>query len=236
MVDRSRTITYEGFTANCRLIEDKVAAACQRAGRDSGAVKVLPVTKTHPATYAGYAARYGFSSVGENRVQEAVDKMADAPEGLGWELIGHLQSNKAKLAAAQFSCIQSVDSFKLASKLDAAAGALGRTLPVLLQVNAGDDPAKYGVRCDEAEGVAEAMVKLKYLQIDGLMTIAPLDDDIAVARRTFERLRTLRDALKDKLGLPLTELSMGMSSDLEAAIMEGSTMIRVGSALFGHRD
>ena len=209
--------------------------ACERAGRSPGEVKVLPVTKTHPLAYAAYAARYGFAAVGENRVQEAIDKMVGAPEGLGWELIGHLQSNKAKLAATHFSRVQSVDSFKLAAKLDVAAEAANRILPIFLQVNAGDDPAKFGVSCAEAEAVAEAILALSHLKLDGLMTIAPLDDDSAVARRTFERLRQLRDALKDKLGLPLAELSMGMSSDLEAAISEGSTMVRVGSALFGYR-
>ena len=203
------TITYERFSANCRLLEATIAQACERAGRGIEEVRLLPVTKTHPAAYAAYAAKYGFCSVGENRVQEAIDKMNDAPAGLDWELIGHLQSNKARLAATHFSRVQSVDSIKLANKLNAAAAEAGRNLAVFLQVNAGDDPAKHGVSCDEAEAVAEAMVKLKHLQLGGLMTIAPLDDDVTVARRTFERLRILRDTLKEQLGLPLPELSMG---------------------------
>jgi pyridoxal phosphate enzyme (YggS family) len=153
-----------------------------------------------------------------------------------WELIGHLQSNKAKIAATHFGRIQSVDSEKLLNVLDRAAGELGRKLPVLLQVNAGNDPAKFGAEPADAPRLLDLALAKPHLQVDGLMTIAPLSDDPAVARRTFANLRAIRDQLAARTGAPLRELSMGMSGDLDAAIAEGSTLVRVGSALYGARE
>ncbi len=229
-------ISYKDFEVNCRRLEGRMAAACQRSGRERSSVRLMPVTKTHPVEAALYAARYGFASVGENRVQEAVEKIPHGPEGLRWELIGHLQSNKARLAVEHFDRVQSVDSEKLLRKLDAVAAEQGKTLPVLLQVNAGDDPAKFGVECAACPALLEVALGCAHLTVDGLMTIAPLDEDVAVARRTFERLRETRDALEASFGVSLPELSMGMSGDLEDAIAAGSTLLRVGSALFGMRD
>ena len=196
----------------------------------------MPVTKTHPVDAAEFAARYGFASVGENRVQEAMEKIPSGPKGLKWELIGHLQSNKAKLAVEHFDRVQSVDSEKLLQKLDHAAGECGKTLPILLQVNAGDDPAKFGVDCSDSAPLLERALGCTHLKVEGLMTIAPLDEDLAVARRAFERLRDTRDALASQFGISLPELSMGMSGDIEEAIAAGSTLLRVGSALFGSRE
>src|SRR5882757_6031058 len=173
----------------------RIAEQCQAAGRKPQEVTLLPVTKTHPAAAAEYAARYGLAAVGENRVQEAVDKRAQTQAAVRWELIGHLQSNKAKLAAAHFGRIQSVDSEKLLDVLDRAAGELGRKLPVLLQINAGNDPAKFGAEPADAPRLLELALAKPHLQIDGLMTIAPLAEDPAVARRTFANLRTIRDQL-----------------------------------------
>jgi hypothetical protein len=205
------------------------------AGRDASQVQLLAVTKTHPAQAAEFAARYGLAAVGENRVQEGVEKRALTKASLSWELIGHLQSNKARLAAQTFDRIQSVDSPKLAETLDRVAGELGKKQAVLLQVNAGRDPAKSGVEPEGALGLLEAALSRANLRVDGLMTIAPLSEDPDVARRTFENLRAIRDALRTKTGAPLKELSMGMSGDLGAAILAGSTIVRVGSALFGAR-
>ncbi|WP_269541992.1 YggS family pyridoxal phosphate-dependent enzyme [Cerasicoccus fimbriatus] len=227
-------ITYEQFYENHQRVLERVLAACARAERDPATVKVLPVTKTHPIDAALYAGRAGYTAVGENRVQEAVDKMT-TDAGVQWELIGHLQSNKAKLAAEKFHRVQSVDSAKLAKKLATAASEQGRVLPILLQVNAGDDPAKFGLGCEETPAVLELVLGLESLQVDGLMTIAPLSDDPDVARKCFERLRDLRDQLEARFGVNLPELSMGMSGDLEAAVASGSTMLRVGSAFFGAR-
>lgn len=228
-------IDYETFRSRAEALLARIAEQCRLVGRNPREVTLLPVTKTHPPAAAEYAARHGFAAVGENRVQEAVEKQPLAPAGLRWELIGHLQSNKAKLAAAHFARIQSVDSEKLLNVLDRAAGELGRKLPILLQINAGNDPAKFGAEPADAPRLLDLALARPHLQVDGLMTIAPLSDDPAVARRTFAHLRTIRDQLAARSGLPLRELSMGMTGDLEAAVAEGSTLVRVGTALYGAR-
>jgi len=228
-------IDYDTFRQRADTLRQRIAEACRQAGRNAADVTLLPVTKTHPFTAADYAARYGFGAVGENRVQEGVEKRGQTTASLRWELIGHLQSNKARLAATHFDRIQSVDSGKLLTVLNRAAGELGRKLPVLLQINAGNDPAKFGADPADAPGLLEAAVALPHLQVDGLMTIAPLSDDPAVAQRTFANLRMIRDGLTARFALPLRELSMGMSGDLDAAIAEGSTLVRVGTALYGPR-
>lgn len=229
------TTTYSEFSRNADRVMDQIATACDQVGRPASEVKLLAVTKTHGPWAAEFAARYGLDRVGENRVQEAVDKIPQVDPKLNWELIGHLQSNKARLAATHFERVQSVDSAKLLRRLDQAAGEMGRSLAVLLQVNAGSDPAKYGVELAEAPALLEAALQLPNLQVEGLMTIAPLSDDPAIARQTFANLRQLRDEMADSFGVALPELSMGMSGDLEAAIAEGSTQVRVGTALFGQR-
>jgi PLP dependent protein len=230
-------LSYEEFLQNLERLRARVAAACAAASRPAGSVRILAVTKTHPVEAALFAHRAGLAGAGENRVQEALGKIAQCPDpAVRWELIGHLQSNKANKAAAAFARIQSVDRVELAQKLDRAAAAAGRVLPVLLQINAGDDPAKFGVNCAEAPGLLEAALHCPALKIEGLMTVAPLAaDNPDVARRCFARLRETRDVLAARFGLPLAELSMGMSDDLDPAVAEGSTLVRVGAALFGQR-
>ncbi|MDR1281562.1 MAG: YggS family pyridoxal phosphate-dependent enzyme [Opitutaceae bacterium] len=229
-------ITYEQFSANVARVGTQIAAACAKAGRLPSEVTLLAVTKTHPADAVEYAARHGLRSVGENRVQEGVDKRAHSTAPIRWELIGHLQSNKAALAAAHFDRIQSVDTPKLLARLDAAAAGLGKTLAVLLQINAGRDEAKFGAEIEDAPRLLDVALTLPHLRVDGLMTIAPLSDDPDVAKRAFEALRTLRDDLVKSRGVPLNELSMGMSGDMEAAIAAGSTCVRIGTALYGARE
>jgi len=241
-------LAYEDFSANVAALRERLDAACRAAGRAPAAVQLLAVTKTHPSAAADYAARHGLAGVGENRVQEAAAKKPlVAPETAAavaagkfrWELIGHLQSNKAKLAAQIFDRIQSVDSEKLLRHLDRAAAELGKTLPVLLQINAGNDPAKFGAEPADAPRLLDAALALPRLRVDGLMTIAPLFDDpaatLAAAQRTFENLRVMRDDLAATRRVELRELSMGMSGDYAEAIAAGSTIIRVGTALFGER-
>lgn len=228
-------ITFEDFKANTDDVLARITHACWAAGRSPDEVQLLAVTKTHPAEAAEYVARYGLKAVGENRVQEAIDKKALSPTSLRWELIGHLQSNKAKLAAEHFDRIQSIDSAKLLNLLDRAASERGRTLAVLLQINAGRDPAKFGAEIEDTPRLLEAALACKSLRVDGLMTIAPLSGDPAVAQRTFTTLRELRDNYAAQFGVPLRELSMGMTGDLAAAIAAGSTQVRVGTALFGQR-
>ncbi len=235
-------IAYPQFAQRADEIRARIAAACAAAGRTPAGVELLAVTKTHPAAAVDYAARYGLRAVGENRVQEGLEKRAQiAPESAGvrWELIGHLQSNKARLAAQHFDRVQSVDSEKLLNHLDRAATELGKILPVLLQINAGNDPAKFGADPADAPRLLEAALARKSLRVDGLMTIAPLgatpEETAAHAARTFANLRELRDTLTGRTGIPLRELSMGMTGDLELAVAAGSTLVRVGTALFGAR-
>ena len=235
-------IDFEVFRARADQLRSLMAEACLAAGRNPTEVQLMPVTKTHPGAAAEYVARYGLPAVGENRVQEAVEKRAlvvNAPQ-LRWELIGHLQSNKARLAAAHFDRIQSVDSAKLLNVLDRAAAELGKALPVLLQINAGNDPAKFGAEPADAPRLLEVALAKPHLRVEGLMTIAPLGDSVAhtaeLAQRTFANLRTIRDDLATRGGVPLRELSMGMTGDFALAIKEGSTLVRVGTALFGTRE
>jgi PLP dependent protein len=242
-------IPYEDFFSRVAAVEARIADAARAAGRDPREVKLLPVTKTHPAQAAAYAVRRGLASVGENRVQEAAAKRvetaallaAEAPPLAAprWELIGHLQSNKARLAAETFDRIQSVDTEKLVRHLDRAAGELGRPLPVLLQINAGRDPAKFGCELEDAPRLLESALSAPHLRVEGFMTIAPLGATEAEttdhARRTFTTLRTLRDDLSARFGVELPELSMGMSGDIQEAVAAGSTCLRVGTALYGAR-
>ena len=232
--------TYAEFVLRADAVRVQIATACAAAGRDPATVELLAVTKTHPVAAADYAARYGLRAVGENRVQEAAEKrpLCAAP-ALAWELIGHLQSNKSKLAAQHFDRVQSVDSEKLLNHLDRAAAELGKVLPILFQVNAGNDPAKFGADLADTPRLIEFALTKPNLRLDGLMTIAPLGSTPAETAEhavcTFTNLRTLRDDLAARLGVPLRELSMGMSSDLAPAIAAGSTQVRVGSALYGAR-
>jgi pyridoxal phosphate enzyme (YggS family) len=182
------------------------------------------------------AAAAGLDVVGENRVQEAVAKMEEVDVQVSWELIGHLQSNKVRLATKHFDRIQSVDTITRIEQINRHAAAAGKTMAILLQVNTGRDPAKYGADPDQAPSLLERALSCANLQIDGLMTIAPLSDDPAVARQTFARLRSCRDSLEQQFGCRLPELSMGMSDDFEIAVREGSTLLRLGSVLFGPRE
>ena len=235
-------IDYDEFARRADGIRAQIAAACASVGRDPAGVELLAVTKTQPPAAVDYAARYGLRRVGENRVQEGVEKRArtspDFPAP-SWELIGHLQSNKAKIAVQHFDRIQSVDSEKLLTHLDRAATEEGKTLSLLLQINAGNDPAKFGADLSDAPRLLESALGKKHLRVDGLMTIAPLGQTPAEtarhAERTFAALRTLRDDLAARFGVALRELSMGMTGDLAIAVAAGSTLVRVGTALYGPR-
>lgn len=230
-------IQYKNFLENLARIRDEIAGACEVVERRVESVMLLPVTKTYSAEVVGYVSRAGIGVAGENRVQEAAEKKAQVKGDLRWELIGHLQSNKVGLALKTFDRIQSVDSEGLLFKLNSAVETegSGRILPILLQVNAGDDPAKYGVSCEELDGLLEIALGLKHLKVEGFMTIPRLSEDLGVAERTFNRLRIKRDELTAKFNVKLPELSMGMSGDFVEAIKAGSTIVRIGSGLFGAR-
>jgi pyridoxal phosphate enzyme (YggS family) len=228
-------LIYEEFAGRADAVRARIARACERSGRRADEVELLAVTKTQPPEAADYAARYGLRAVGENRVQEGSGKRALSTAAVAWELIGHLQSNKAGLAVRHFDRVQSVDSAKLLELLDRAASGEGRVFPVLLQINAGADPAKFGADPADAPALLESALAHRNLRVEGLMTIAPLSRDLSVARRAFENLREIRARLAADFATPLRELSMGMSADLEEAVSAGSTQIRVGTALFGDR-
>lgn len=232
-------IAYEEFCGNCRRLLERVENACAACGRNPADVKILPVTKTHPVDAVEYSVRYGFGAVGENRVQEVMEKF-DSERGralkIEWELIGHLQTNKVKHAVGRVDRIQSADSEKLLKKIDAECAKLGKKMRVLLQINSGRDPAKFGADMEEAPALLDAALALENIKVEGLMAIAPLDSNLDTATRCFENLRNLRDALEKSFSVALPELSMGMSGDLERAVECGSTIIRVGTFLFGARD
>ncbi len=230
-------IQYQNFIENLARVRDEIAEVCERSGRRVESVMLLPVTKTYSAEVVSYVECAGLGMVGENRVPEAAEKKMQVKGNMKWELIGHLQSNKVGLALKTFDRIQSVDSEGLLLKLNSAVGAeeTGRILPILLQVNAGDDPAKYGVSCQELDRLLEIALGLRHIRVEGLMTIPQLSKDLKVAEYAFNRLRIKRDELAEKFQAELPELSMGMSGDFVEAIKAGSTIVRIGSALFGVR-
>jgi PLP dependent protein len=237
------------IAANLAEIRERMALAARRAGRAPGEVALMAVSKTHPAAAILEAMEAGQSLFGENRVQEFADKREElgtgqrmalrslTPGGARFHLIGHLQSNKAARAAELFDAIDSVDSLRLAERLNEAAARLRRQLDVLIEINIGGEAAKSGVDPDSDELLAlvDAQGRLSNLVIRGCMTVPPFTPDPEGARECFRRLRELRDTLSARSGLALTELSMGMSHDFEVAIEEGSTCVRVGTAIFGAR-
>lgn len=221
-------------------IRERIALAARRAGRDPKEIALMAVSKTHPASAIVEAIAAGQRLFGENRVQEFAGKhdevLAASSEGK-FHLIGHLQSNKAAKAAEIFDAVDSVDSLKLAERLNDAATKLNKKLDVLIEINVGGEEAKSGVdpKSDELMRLLEAQGRLANLEIRGCMTVPPFTDDPEGARPYFRQLRELRDKLRVSSGLALSELSMGMSHDFEVAVEEGSTCVRVGTAIFGSR-
>lgn len=218
---------------NLRAVRERVARACGRAGRDPSGVLLVAVTKTFPAPVVTRALELGIGDLGENRVQELRQKAEQVSLPVRWHLIGHLQSNKAGIAARICRMIQTVDSIPLAQKLSREAQTLGKELEVLIQVNIGGEKQKSGVEPSDAEGLARAIHHLPHLRPRGLMTIPPIAD----AERTRVYFRSARE-LRDRLGAEfsgMTELSMGMTDDYEIALEEGATILRLGRALFGER-
>jgi len=215
-----------------------IARAAERAGRDPGAVALLAVTKTHPAEVVRQAALAGLTRFGENRVAEGTAKIAALAgqwPGLEWRLIGPLQTNKAKPALQYFSVIESLDRERLATRLEGLLAVEGRRLPVLLEVNLGAEETKSGSLPEEMEALASSALASPHLDVRGLMAVPPFTEDPEGARPYFKRLREIRDRLADRFGKPFAELSMGMSHDFAVAVEEGSTQVRLGTALFGPR-
>jgi pyridoxal phosphate enzyme (YggS family) len=226
-------MSAEIIKANVAEIRSRIAAACSRSGRAAGEVTLVGVSKTFPAAAVDQGVAAGITDIGENRVQEVRDKIGDVASSPRWHLIGHLQSNKAKDAVQLFDVIQTVDSSALAGRLDSAARAAGKRLEVLLQVNIAGEAQKSGIGVDEADRLAADTSKLANIELTGLMTMPPIGSP-EESRRWFAALRELRDRLQ-KSHPSVAKLSMGMSADFEVAIEEGSTMVRVGRAIFGSR-
>jgi len=234
-------LLFVSIAENIAQVRERIAAAARRAGRDPDTITLMAVTKTASAERIREAYAAGIRVFGENRVQEFDEKakaLQDLPDAV-WHMIGHLQTNKAARAAALFAAVDSLDSLKLAEKLNAAARILNKKIPVLIEINIAGEIAKSGVAGDSSklDRLLLAAPQLVNLEFCGLMTVPPFGDDPDQARPYFRRLRALRDQITSRK-LPTIRmdiLSMGMSHDFEIAIEEGSTCVRVGTAIFGER-
>lgn len=219
-------------------VRDRIARAAGRAGRDPASVRLVAVSKTFAPEHVLAAADAGQIDFGENKVQEALQKIDQtAGRPLRWHLIGHLQSNKAKKAAERFDVIHTVDDAALLQKLETAAGAAGRTVDVLIQVDLAGEPTKHGAPPDVLQTILETAQRCRSARLRGFMLLPPAVEDPEQARPYFAKLRRIRDDLAGRGVEPsmLSELSMGMSHDFEIAVEEGATMVRVGTAIFGER-
>lgn len=227
---------WDSIAANAERLHERVARAAKRAGRSADEITIVAVSKTFPAEAVRAAYEAGFRHFGENRVQEFESKRAELLDlDATWRLIGHLQSNKARRAAEIFDRIDSVDSASLAARLGSAAGGREACLPILIEVRLGGEKSKSGVDETDLAALAKEVDSLTHLQLLGLMTIPPYEDELEKVRPYFRKLRELRNGLSRELGRELPVLSMGMSHDFEVAIEEGGTEIRVGTAIFGER-
>jgi len=229
----------EQLAARLAAIRARIEAAAKNCRRDPGEVRLIAITKTHPASVIKRVIGFGALDIGENRVQEAEGKIAEVGrEAARWHLVGHLQANKARRAVNLFDVIHSLDSIDLAQRLDRLCQEEGRDrLAVLVQVDLGREETKSGIDESELTHLVEGLGPLHRLELTGLMTLPPFFDDPEQSRPYFRRLRQLRDELaaRGAFGASKGELSMGMTNDFEVAIEEGATMVRVGTAIFGER-
>lgn len=230
---------------NIQRVQETITAACARAGRDPAGVTLIAVSKTHPAALVLEAAAAGVQHFGENRVEEAESKIPQVNAVVTWHMIGHIQSRKAKDVPPLFNVVHSVDRLKLADKLARAVTERGGTLDALLEINISGEESKgglpaFGWQTDPAVRAAvweevRQICALPGLNVRGLMTMAPIVPDMQDARPVFAGLRELRDRLAGSLGVPLPDLSMGMTDDYPVAVEEGATLVRIGRAIFGER-
>lgn len=231
--------TVEDFQCNLSAVRARIAAACRHAGRDVSGVRLLPVSKTKPEAILRLAHAAGCRMLGENKPQEAYRKwevMQDLKD-LQWSIIGHLQTNKAKLVARFATEFQALDSLRVAEALERRLQVEGRSLDVFVQVNTSGETSKYGLAPEDVATFIQALPMFSALRVRGLMTLALFSSEAQRVRQCFVLLRDLRDRLQQSApaGVTLDELSMGMSGDFEIAIEEGATVVRVGQAIFGAR-
>ena len=209
--------------------------ATHRVGRQVSDVRLVAVSKTYPPAVIQEAWNAGQHVFGENRVQDALPKIAELPAEAEWHFIGHLQSNKIRKALPAFTLIHGVDNLELAQQINRIAGEMGLTANILLEINVSGEASKFGFSPTDLRQNLEGLLCLPNIRINGLMTMAPYSEDPETARPVFSKLRILRDELAAKTGQSLRELSMGMSGDFEVGIEEGATIVRIGSSIFGHR-
>jgi PLP dependent protein len=237
---KSRGISrVNSIRSNLQWIKERMTIAASSCGRSSDEILLLAISKTFPTEAIARAAEAGVRHFGENRVQEAEAKILYFREllKLEWHLVGHLQSNKARRAAELFDVIHSIDSAKLAVRLDQACDEIGKDLSVLLQVDLGKEETKFGADVNQVREIVESVLRLKSIRLDGLMTIPPFFESPDESRPFFAKLREMRDTLESEQPgcLGKKHLSMGMSHDFEVAIQEGATIVRIGTAIFGSR-
>lgn len=225
--------------SNIKNIQERINRACERAQRDPDEVSLMFVTKTVPIEIIQSALDCGYTLIGENKVQEALQKMelVEKNQGLDFHFIGHLQTNKVKEVIRFATCIQSVDRIKLAHMLDQHLQKENRSMDILIQVNTSFEESKFGASPESVIPLIQEIAQMKSLNIKGLMTIGLFSDDESKVRQCFKRLKTIQSEVRNLQlpGVSMDVMSMGMSGDLEIAIEEGSTMIRVGTAIFGRR-
>ena len=220
---------------NLDSIQQRIRAACERAGRSVESVTLLAVTKGQPPDAVSEAGRLGLTHFGENKIQEAKAKIPLCSGKLRWQFIGHLQTNKCRDAVELFEMIQSVDSLHAAREISKRADLAGKAMPILLEVNLAGEASKFGYRPEILEAELTQINALPRLEVHGLMTVPPWTANAENVRPVFRQLRELKERCERILGAPMPQLSMGMSGDFEVAIEEGSTMVRIGTALFGPR-
>ncbi len=220
---------------NLNSIQQRIRAACERAGRDPASVTLLGVTKGHPPEVVNEAVQLGLALFGENKVQEAKGKIPLCPSRARWRMIGHLQTNKCRDAVELFEMIESVDSIHLAEEINKRAEQAAKRMPILLEVNLAGEASKFGYRAEQLIIDLPQINALSHVEIHGLMTVPPWTSEPEKLRPVFRRARELKARCEETLGAPLPHLSMGMSGDFEVAIEEGATVVRIGTALFGPR-
>ncbi len=217
-------------------IEKEIAAIATASGRSPGGIRIIAVSKTFDEPIVQEAIDAGIRVFGENKVQEAKRKIPNLKGDFTFHMVGHLQSNKAREAVLLFDLIHSIDKIETAAAVDREAGRIGKKQKVLIQVNTSGEESKSGIAPSSARDLTEQVMELKNLDLRGFMTMAPFTDDEDVIRETFRAAKRLLEQLNESLGLSLTELSMGMSSDFRIAVVEGATLVRIGTAIFGYRN
>lgn len=228
-------MTY--IESNLRQVDMEIDVAAERSGRSRDEIKLIAVTKTYGADLINEAIRNGVTDIGENRVQEIMEKY-ESVLPVRWHLIGHLQKNKVKYIIDKVELIHSVDSFELAKEIDRHAKKIDKVQKILLEVNVSGEESKFGIRPDECEKLCRRVSELENVKVEGLMTIAPFVENKDLLEAVFGGLAKLAQEIKEKdiPGVAMNELSMGMTNDFPIAVSKGATMVRVGTGIFGKRD